>query len=364
MLVPTAKVEGVVQSQEGALPQGTQITLLPLDQVGMPPIPGASTSQTRAGQDGRFTFNNIAPGQYRVMARANVRAPQPPQQDQTGRAGGGGRGQGPGGGRGGPGQITQVLWGSADINVNGQDVQNVSVSLQRGMTITGRVSFDSSTLIPPTDLTRVRVNITPRGTQQGMEMGGVPPAQVDATGRFTVTGVPPGRYSINANATAAMAPGAAGGRGGAAAGGATAQWQLKSATGPGPDILDFGLTVEPNQDIGGITLAFVDRSQEVTGMIQDPTGKPTADFTIILFAADRNYWVPQARRILSARPGTDGKFAFRNVPAGDYRLTAVTDVEPGEWFDPNFLAQLMNASIPLMIRDGEKKVQDIKVAGG
>lgn len=372
MLVPTAKVEGTVQSQDGALPQGTQITLIPLDQVGMPPIPGASTSQTRAGQDGRFTFNNIAPGQYRVMARANVRAPEPAQaqaqQDPAGRLGGAGRGQGPGGGRGGPGQITQVLWGSADINVAGQDVHGVSVSLQRGMTITGRVSFDSSTLIPPTDLTRVRVNIMPRGTQQGMEMGGIPPAQVDATGRFTVTGVPPGRYSINANATAAMTPGAPGGRGGggggAAAGGATANWQLKSATGPGPDILDFGLTVEPNQDIGGITLAFVDRSQEVTGTIQDPTGKPTADFTIILFAADRNYWVPQARRILSARPGTDGKFAFRNVPSGDYRLTAVTDVEPGEWFDPSFLGQLMNASIPVTIRDGEKKVQDIKVAGG
>jgi hypothetical protein len=114
----------------------------------------------------------------------------------------------------------------------------------------------------------------------------------------------------------------------------------------------------------GLTLSFVDRTQEVTGTIQDPSGKPTADFTIILFASDKSYWVPQARRILSARPSTDGKFAFRNIPAGDYRLTAVTDVEPGEWFDPNFLSQLINASIPLRINDGEKKVQDIKVAGG
>jgi hypothetical protein len=95
----------------------------------------------------------------------------------------------------------------------------------------------------------------------------------------------------------------------------------------------------------------------VSGTIQDPSGKPTADFTIILFAADKSFWVPQARRIQSARPSTDGKFAFRNIPAGDYRLTAVTDVEPGEWFDPNFLGQLVNASIPVTVREGEKKVR-------
>ena len=217
------------------------------------------------------------------------------------------------------------------MNINGQDVNGVSVSLQPGMTVTGRVTFDSSTLQPPTDLTRVRVHLAPRGAQQGLDTGGLPPAQVDATGRFTVTGVPPGRYSINANAAAAIAPGTPGGRGGNAGGGAAgAQWLLKSATGTAQDILDFGLVVEPHQPVAGITLAFVDRTQEVSGKIQDPAGKPTADFTIILFAADKSFWVPQARRIQSARPSTDGKFAFRNIPAGDYRLTAVTDVEPGE----------------------------------
>jgi hypothetical protein len=113
-----------------------------------------------------------------------------------------------------------VLWGSADVNIDGQDVNGVNVSLVPGMTVTGRVTFDSSTLQPPTDLTRVRVNITPRGTQQGLDTGGLPPAQVDATGRFTVTGVPPGRYSINANAAAAIPPGTPGGRGGNAGGGA------------------------------------------------------------------------------------------------------------------------------------------------
>ena len=67
-------------------------------------------------------------------------------------------------------------------------------------------------------------------------------------------------------------------------------------------------------------------------------GKPTADYTIVIFPSDNSFWLPQARRIQSARPGTDGKFTFRDMPPGDYRMTAVTDVEPGEWFDPEFLA--------------------------
>jgi uncharacterized protein (DUF2141 family) len=364
MLVRTAKVEGAVQTSDGSMPQGTQISLVPLDQVGMPAIPGINNNVTRAGADGRFAFSNVTPGQYRVLARANIRAVDPAQPaDATGRGGRGG--MGPGGGRGGPGQVVQVLWGSADVNVEGQDLSGVSLMLQPGMTITGRLSFESSSTLPPTDFSRVRVALTPRGSQQGMEMGGVPPATIDSTGRFTILGVTPGRYTLTANAAAGggQARGTGAGAAPAPASGASANWVLKSAVIGGRDVLDFGLVVEPNQDLSG-TVTFVDKTQELSGTIQDTAGTPTADYTIVVFAADKSFWVPQSRRIQSARPSTDGRFAFRNLPAGEYRLTAVTDVEPGEWFDPAFLSELMNASIPVSIREGERKVQDIKVAGG
>lgn len=371
-LVHTANIEGSVQGVDGVIPQGTQITLLPIDQGGMPAVPGTSTNQVRAQQDGKFTFRDVPPGQYRVMARANIRAVDPNAQatanaQAAGRGAAAGRGGGPGGagGRGGPGQITQVLWGSADIAVTGEDVNNVSVSLQPGMTLSGRVSFEGQAALPPTDLTRVRINLSARGAQPGLDLGGLPPAEVDATGQFKIKGVPPGRYSINANAQAGQVPGAtqqpAGGRGGGAGGGA-GQWVLKSAMANGRDALDHSLIVEPNQEVSGMLLTFVDRTQEVSGTIQDTLGKPTSDYTIILFAADKSFWQPQARRIQSARPGTDGKFGFRNIPAGEYRITAVTDVEPGDWYDPEFLAAIISASIPVSVNEGEKKVQDIKVA--
>ncbi len=378
MLVPTAKIEGTVHSADGTLPQGTQLSLISLDQGDTPPVPGATTNTTRVTQDGSFSFRDIPPGQYRVMARGAIRAQDPNApagaagQQQAGAGGRGG--QGPGGrGMGGPGMISQVLWGSADVNVNGEDVKGVAVSLQEGMTVTGRIVFDSSSALPPADLSAARVNLSPRGAQQSaMDIGGVPPATVDASGRFTIKGVVPGKYSITAaiagggaRGGAAGAAGGGGGRGGAtgAATGATTQWVLKAAVAGGKDALDFGLVVEPNQDVTA-TVTFGDKTQEVSGTIQDTQGNPTSDYTIVIFAAEKGYWVPQARRINAVRPGTDGKFTFRNLPVGEYRLTAVTDAEPGEWFDPNFLEQLFNVSIPVSLREGEKKTQDIKVAGG
>ena len=52
------------------------------------------------------------------------------------------------------------------------------------------------------------------------------------------------------------------------------------------------------------------------------------------------------------------------LPPGDYRVTAVTDVEQGEWFDPTFLQQLVSVSVPFSLAPGQKHTQDLRVAGG
>ena len=368
-LVPTARVEGTVITPEGMQPQNLQISLVALGDGGAAAVPGMGASSTRVNQ-GKFQFSAVNPGQYRLTARAPIRATDPATAQtaaQNAAAGRGGQAFGGRGGPGGQGQITQVLWASTDITVNGQNITDISLALQPGMTIRGRVMFDGRNMPPPADLTRIRVNVQPRGQQAGVEFG-VPPAQVDATGAFTITGIAPGKYSLNANIPQeggrAGAAGAAGGRAGGAAGAnAAPQWVIRSAATGAGDALDFGLVVEPNQDVA-VTLTFVDRNQEISGTIQDGTGKPVPDVTIILFPSDKRYWVPQARRIRSSRPGTDGKFNFSGLPPGQYNLTAVTDVEPGEWFNPEFLTQLMSASVAVTLGEAERKVQDLRVAGG
>jgi hypothetical protein len=239
------------------------------------------------------------------------------------------------------------------------------LTLQPGMTVSGRLDFQGGALVPA-DLSRVRVSLTSRGAQP-FGIGGAPQGLVDAAGQFTITGVPPGRYAFSATVPAggAQGGGGRGGRGAAAMQSASGgPWTLKMAVVNGRDALDFPVEIGPSGDVQGATLTFTDRTQELSGTVQDATGRPTADFTIIVFPSDNRYWTPLSRRIGSARPGTDGTYAVRALPAGEYRLTAVTDVEPGEWYDPAFLAQLVPASIPISLGEGETKTQDIRLAGG
>ena len=111
-------------------------------------------------------------------------------------------------------------------------------------------------------------------------------------------------------------------------------------------------------------MTFSDRSSELSGTLQDASGLATSDYSIIVFPFDKEYWQPQSRRIQSVRPGTDGRFSVRNLPAGSYMLVAVTDVEPGEWYDPDFLEQLAAAAMRLTLGEGENKTQDIRLASG
>jgi hypothetical protein len=266
-----------------------------------------------------------------------------------------------------PGQIAQVLWARADVTVNGQDTPPMVLTLQPGMTVGGRIDLEG-TAPSGFDFTRVRLTLAPRGSQGFDVSGPVPPADVDASGHFTMTGIAPGSYTLSGGVVTAgqTALGRGGlGRGETAAAGSPGDgpWFLKSAVINGRDTLDFPLEVGPGEDLSSLTVTFTTRSQQLTGTIQNASGRPVPDFTIIVFPSDSRYWLPQSRRIASSRPGTDGQFSFRNLPAGDYRMTAVTDAEPGEWYDPAFLTQLLPASIPIALAEGEKKVQDIRVAG-
>jgi len=354
-LVQTASVEGVVMSYDGSLPQGTQVSLVPTDTGGLPSLPGMRANSSRVDQNGQFAFHNVTPGQYSLQARAVIRDTDPNETEAPqGRGGRGGRGGF--GGRGGP--VAQVLWAAADVNVSGTNLTNMNLSLQPGMTVSGRLEFEGMSAQRPEDLTQVRITLTPRG-QSNFELGGVPPAQVDEAGNFTINGVAPGQYSVQAGVG-----GGRGGRGGL--GGAVGQWVLSSTRVAGVEALDFPFEVAPNQDVNGAVLTFSDRTQQLSGTIQDSSGRPITDFTIVVYPPDQRYWLPQSRRIDAARPDTDGRFSFTGLPPGDYRLTAIVDAEPGEWYNPSFLSQLMASpgSMTVSLAEGESKMQTIQVGGG
>ena len=329
-LVPLARIEGTVMNPGGAAVQNLQVSLMEAGDV--PPV---DVRTARPTPDGRFTLSGVPPGQYTLVARATLgtspqarTAGQPPAPPRPATAVEPGR-----------------LWSMMDISIDGRNLTNVMLSLQPGMTMSGQIVFDGTAQPPPADLTRTRVNLMSLHVAAGpmRELASNVNGRVDAAGRFTISNIVPGKYRLSGSSGAN-------------------DWFIESAVVAGQDTQDFPIEIRPNQNVTGASITFTDRQTEFTGAVVNERNEPVSAYTIVVYPADSRYWTGQSRRIQTNRPGTDGRFTFRNLPPGEYRLATVFDPEPGAWNDPAYLQQLEASSTRLTIAAGERKNQDIRVS--
>jgi hypothetical protein len=318
-IVPTARVEGTISLPGASAPPGAVVTLIANDQSA---IPGERFDTYRTGgiqADGSFTFSDIVPGEYTVFAYTK-------DASASGSA--------------------QTLWASTNIVVAGETLTGLNLLLAPGNTLSGQLQFDSQTLKPPADLKSVRITLLPVETTGGATLSPAG-AAIDSAGRFTMSGILPGRYTLTASFPGLGAPGG---------------WALGSALVNGIDALDVPFKVVPNSEGPKAVIRFVDWMGQLTGALHNASGTPAPEYSIVLFPTSPALWFSRARRIQSVRPSADGSFIVRNLPAGEYYLTALEDVEPAGLFDPAFLQELISSSMRLAIGEGEHKVQNIRLA--
>jgi hypothetical protein len=166
-------------------------------------------------------------------------------------------------------------------------------------------------------------------------------ARIDSSGPFTISGVPPGVYEIEASGDS--------------------RWSLASALIDGRDALDFFLEVQPEQGVHGAMLTFTNRRQQISGTLVDSGGWPAVEYRVIAFPTDNRFWIPDNRRIVSTRPDASGRFIFSNLPAGTYHIAALTDVSVNELYDAEFLKQAVAASVAVTLSLGGTAIQHIRV---
>jgi hypothetical protein len=261
---------------------------------------------THWASDGTFVFRGVPPGQYLVVATP----------DQS------------------------PLRGVADLFVDGGEV-SLTVPLSAGGTIAGRLVFEGAS---PPDPQLVRLTLT--GTRHTDMMYSTPPPRSDGT--FVFPGVPAGTYRLSATLLGSAQPG----------------WRAKSAMLGDVDLFDGPILVRVSESISGIVVTVANTRSEISGAIVDGIGRPAVDFTVLVFATDSALRGPQSRRTQWMRPNTQGRFLIRDLPAGDYIIAAVADLEAGQWTDQAFLAELAPFGIKVSLGDGEKKTQNIRVGGG
>ena len=265
-------------------------------QATFPGLPFDGFRIGRPGPDGSFTFGDISPGQYTVIARG-----MRPVQDGAP-----------------PGTPAQIVWATSDVTIDGDNISGLALLLEPGLVVAGQVRFESATQKPAPDVKALRVSLQAVQTQ-GAATIAPNAAAPDANGQFRLAGATPGRYRMSATGPGVARPGG---------------WFLKSAMVNGQDTLDLPFVLQPNQSISDAVLTLTDRLAQLTGTVQTAAGAPAAEFTVVLFPVDQTLWVAPSRRIQAVRPSADASYTCRNLPAGDYYVAWWSDgargvVRPG-----------------------------------
>lgn len=364
-LVPTGTVTGAVLMPDGSPAAGASVALEPAgggdgDVLGMLMAGGRGAT----GRDGRFTLAGVTPGQYTLMVRAMPRRPDGPAATDADAAAlqamamAGALAGMLGGGAANP----ATLWAADTLGVNGQDVGPLSLQLREGLTVEGTVVFEGGVI--PKDVSALRVAVSrpasgdPVAAMMSRMMNAATGA-ANADGTFVVRGLVPGRYAVTVSGKPmrlnTIIPGMPA---------ATSGWVVKSIRWRGQDLADAGVDVQPEVPVTGVVVTLTDRPSELSGTVIDVAGRPTGAFPIVVYAVERAFWGAGSRRVVQAQPASDGKFTVIGLPAGEYYVSAVTRLEPGDLENRQFLEDLVPAAIRLSLADGEKKTQDLKLAAG
>ncbi len=317
-LVPTVTLSGHISRADGGSLQNLPVMLI----MSTPGVTADSaTMMSRPVVNGQFAFTDLEPGQYTLQARVAGNSPADPK--------------------------AAGLSAKVDVSLGSDDVTNVNLVLDTGVTVTGRVTFGGRS-DPPGEAGRVVVRVQPPSGPSGALALSVVGTTAAADGSFTLTGVQPGAYVLFAALPNALAAGQT--------------WALQSATMDGRDILDTPFEIRASSPLPPIDVHFTDRLTTLAGLFSDQSGRPISDYSLIVFPTSPERWSQSSRWMRApSRPSSDGRFEFKGLPPGEYYLAAITKYDPQEWYTRPFLESVLPGAIKITLTEGQTTTQDLRV---
>jgi hypothetical protein len=323
-LTPSVSVSGHVTGAEGAVPL-LSLRLVPttLDEVSAEITSSLAlsftTSMTATDPNGDFTFVGVPPGSY--VIRGLTSPPRVPIAPTAGER---------------PVLLVSrdpAQWTATPVTVGSTPLTGVSVQLQPGLRVTGRVEFDGTAPRPTSaELRAIRTQLDPA---DGRTIGGpgIYQAQVDADATLYTTGVVAGRYVLRVD-------------------GVPRPWSVKSAIVNGVDILDQPIALEA-RDVGGLVLTLTDRPSGLSGTVRNAQGQldESADVVVFPRGGDWTNHGPTPRRFRLLSTNRVGAFAAVGLPAGDYYVVAVSGEATGAWQSSEMLQRLARVATSVTVGD-------------
>jgi hypothetical protein len=228
---------------------------------------------------------------------------------------------------------------SAEVTVSGDDVNGIRLVASRPSRATGRVIVDAAAaqaLRPST----LRLSVQPAVFDMPM-MGMIGPAVVNDDLTFELKSRP-GKMRLS---LAGPTPG----------------WSIRAVRYRGVDVTDSGIEFRPNEDVTDIELELTNRVNDLSGLVTNSRGAVVKDYSVVVFAQDRDKWTPNSRYMRTGRPDQDGRFKITGLPPGQYHIVALDYVDADQWTEPEYLERIRFKATSVTIGEGETKSVDLKV---
>ena len=312
----------------GALAGTVSILSRPAQGVTVEALPGVAPeglggvlSRTAISDElGRFSLRGLVPGPYLLRAR---KAP-PPREVARVISG-----------------LEMHYYASQQVIVTDGKPVDVALTLQEATRATGKLAPETLAQIPAAALSSLTIRlVSPDG-----ERDSVASAPVNSRGEFLVPGVQPGSYLVRV-------------------GSLPNGWYFKSATIGGREASDEPQTIQ-SAESGEILIRLSPSRTSIGGrVLTDQGAGPPA--VVAVFPVEERLWTDfgsEPRRLQRTVARADGNYGFFYLPAGQYFVVAVADLEP-EWRDPRVLTALRARATRVRINEGEVLSQDLSVPVG
>ncbi len=288
----TYRISGRVTVPAGSGRRNVLVFLAPRDTA----MHGYGGRSAQMAQDGKFELRNVLPGAYTLAAHSY----------DEGRR----------------------YSASQPLDVGHGDVEGISLTVSPGLEVSGRVRVEGG---GQTQFKGARVVLRPVN-DANLEANAGGSAAVGEDGSFTINTLTPDAYVVQMFS-------------------APENLYVKSVrAGDGPAAQD---TVTIEAGAAALDILLSRAGGQVDGVVMEEQ-QPAPGVTVVLVPQESRE--PPFDRSRVSATGREGKFSFKGVPPGDYRLYSWADAEPGAWQDPEFLKRFTGDSVTVR-ENGRETVQ-------